>query len=426
MANPLLALQVQPPNIDVAGSLGRGQELRTLSLANTLNEYKMKQAQAADENALAKASLYHEIGPGLASGEDAAINRLAQIDPEAAQGFRKEALGQKKTTAEIGKFGADTAKTELETAFNRAEFVSNGAQALLQVPAAARPLVYERLKQFAGEQGGGIKLPDALPNYDDATLKAIAGQAISAKDQIAAAQKAAADAETARSNRADEENTRRGQNMTDARARQTTSEQKYRLMTPEEKKASGLPESAAYQVNANGQITRVAGNTSVRPIPSSALQGIQSNRRTLDKIDKAIAAIEKNPEALSWSNAIPGMDAINQRIPTKGGAGGVTTRALVADIGSQKLHDRSGAAVTASETPRLVPFIPSVSDTPEAAIEKLRNLRAEYEASADETEAFYSPEAGYMELPSRGKGAKPGSSGGKPVSGVIDFNDLPD
>lgn len=223
MANPLLALQVQPPSIDVAGSLGRGQELKTITLANALNEYRMKQMQRQEQSANALQQLYGEIGPGLAAGEEGAVNRLAQVDPTAAQGFKKEALGLDKAKADIGKVNTDTLKSELDIAFKRSEFVSNGAQALLQTPAAARPLVYERLKQFADEQGGGIKLPDTLPNFDDATLKAIAGQAISAKDQIAAAQKAAADAESARHNRASENLTARDQNMTDARARDANS-----------------------------------------------------------------------------------------------------------------------------------------------------------------------------------------------------------
>lgn len=423
MANPLLALQVQPANIDFAGSVARGQEMQTARLGNMLAQYQLKKAQAADQQANALSQLYGEIGPGLVAGEEGAVNRLAQVDPMAALGVRKEGLGIQKAEGEIAKGKQDIKKADIEIALDRADFIARSAAGILEAPAPARPLLYQRALQQAKDIG--MDVSGAPPQYDENTVKAMMDQGLAVKDRIAQEIDRERLAETKRSNLADETNTRRGQNMTDARARETASRQGYRLMTTDEKKAAGLPAESAYQVNANGQITRVAGNTSVRPIPSSALAGIQSNRRTLDKIDKAIAAIEKNPEALSWANAIPGMDAVNQRIPTKGGAGGVTTRALVADIGSQKLHDRSGAAVTASETPRLVPFIPSVSDTPQAAIEKLRNLRAEYETSVDEAEAFYSPEAGYMSLPTRD--GKPGSSGGKPVAGgVIDFNDLPE
>jgi hypothetical protein len=212
----------------------------------------------------------------------------------------------------------------------------------------------------------------------------------------------------------------RGHNMTDARARETKQNTGYRLMTPEEKKAAGLPGEAAYQVNGDGKIDRVAGNNSVRPIPSAALAGIQANRRTMEKIDAAIAAL-KTPEGKKSVGYLYGFsDAANQRLDPKG----VGVRAKIADIGSAKLHDRSGASVTITEAPRLQPFIPSVADRDDALLNKLENLRAEYAATTDETEAFYSPEAGYMSLPARG-GGKPGNSGGKQVAaGVIDFNDL--
>lgn len=167
----------------------------------------------------------------------------------------------------------------------------------------------------------------------------------------------------------------------------------YRMMTTEEKQKAGLPSEAAFQISDSGKIDRVGGNNTVRPIPASALAGIQGNRLALQKIDRAIAALEKNPDAVGLKTYAG--DAITQRIDPKG----VSTRAIIADIGSQKMHDRSGAAVTISEAPRLQPFIPSVHDTSQNAITKLKQLRIEYESNNSEAEAFYSPEAGYMSLP---------------------------
>jgi hypothetical protein len=418
MANPLLALSVQPANIDLAGSIGRGQEMQTAKLGNLLAQYQIQKAQKADQQANALSQLYGEIGPGLVAGEEGAVNRLAQVDPMAALGVRKEGLGIEKAQTDITKAKGDIKKADIEIALDRADFIARSAAGIIEAPPAARPLLYQRALQQAKDIG--MDVAGAPPQYDENAVKAMMDQGLTVKDRIAQHIDAERLAETKRSNLADESNTRRGQNMTDARARETASRQEYRLMTKEEKTAAGLPAESAYQVNDKGQISRVAGNTSVRPIPSSALSGIQSNRRTLSKIDQAIAAIEKNPSALGAKNYIG--DAVNQRVDPKG----VPVRALVADIGSQKLHDRSGAAVTAAESPRLMPFIPAVTDTPEAAVQKLKNLRAEYETSVDEAEAFYSPEAGYMSLPSR-DGKKPGDSGGKPVAGgVIDFNELPD
>lgn len=53
---------------------------------------------------------------------------------------------------------------------------------------------------------------------------------------------------------------------------------------------------------------------------------------------------------------------------------GVATRAAVADIGSQVIFNRSGAAVSVGEFERTKPFIPLATDTPEAARTKLKQL----------------------------------------------------
>lgn len=169
---------------------------------------------------------------------------------------------------------------------------------------------------------------------------------------------------------------------------------------------------SGYRYGADGNLTFIpggpadpataAGPKNLRPIPAAASAGITANRNTLSKIDKAIAAIEANPRAMGAKNYLG--DAINQRTDP----GGVNVRALVSDIGSQKIHDRSGAAVTAAEQPRLMPFIPQATDTPQAAVDKLKNLRAEYEALVDETEAFYGPDSGYRPL-------APGRGGGQPT-----------
>lgn len=92
----------------------------------------------------------------------------------------------------------------------------------------------------------------------------------------------------------------------------------------------------------------------------------------------AAQALLRSPDAknsLGLQYAVPGAERIGQVADPKG----VPVRAAVANIGSQKLHDRSGAAVTISEFPRLRPFIPSVSDTPQAAAAKLDQLKAEYQ-----------------------------------------------
>lgn len=91
-------------------------------------------------------------------------------------------------------------------------------------------------------------------------------------------------------------------------------------------------------------------------------------------IDDAMAELDKPAakNALGPVNVLPG--AIRQFTDPEG----VAARAAIANIGSMKLHDRSGAAVTVGELPRLVPFIPNVTDTAKTAKVKLGKMKDEY------------------------------------------------
>jgi hypothetical protein len=107
-------------------------------------------------------------------------------------------------------------------------------------------------------------------------------------------------------------------------------------------------------------------------VPAALQEKIAQNTVTLQKIDKAIAMVDANPAAFGVKNYLP--DAVTQRWDPDG----VEPRAMVSDIGGQKIHDRSGAAVTVGESERLKPYIPSDKDTPETVGKKLRLFRAEY------------------------------------------------
>jgi hypothetical protein len=94
-------------------------------------------------------------------------------------------------------------------------------------------------------------------------------------------------------------------------------------------------------------------------------------------------------------------DAILPRIDPLG----VDARAEIADIGSLKIHDRSGAAVTISEAPRLMPFIPKSSDDPDTALKKLRRLKTEMQQAGMALAETYSEDQGYRPSPVANKGA---------------------
>ena len=138
-----------------------------------------------------------------------------------------------------------------------------------------------------------------------------------------------------------------------------------------------------------------------RPIPTQIQKAYVENASSLRKVDAALAAVTSYPAGLGVSNYLG--DAIRQRSDPKG----VNVRALVADIGSQKIHDRSGAAVTAAETPRLKPFIPASTDDPATVAKKLTMFKAEYQAMQTEMEELYSADMGYRPL------GKPENGGGQ-------------
>lgn len=128
-----------------------------------------------------------------------------------------------------------------------------------------------------------------------------------------------------------------------------------------------------------------------KALPTSAAQKLMENNQNLRKAQQALALIsgekvgdaEGDADATGWKGFIP--DATLQRADKKG----VDTRAAIGDLGSMVIHDRSGAAVTAAEFPRLRPFIPTVTDAPEAVRKKLSRFVSEYQAVVDEATEFY-------------------------------------
>lgn len=170
-----------------------------------------------------------------------------------------------------------------------------------------------------------------------------------------------------------------------------------RLAMARAETSGGGKAPSGYRYTANGALEFIPGGpadpatrgSTLKVVPAKAASGLAENRTSLSKIDRALDLVDKYPKGLGLANKLG--DTIRQRTDPNG----VDVRAAVADIGSQKLHDRSGASVTVSESPRLMPFIPKVDDTPETAAKKLRMLRYEYESMVNETEQLYSEDNGY-------------------------------
>lgn len=119
-------------------------------------------------------------------------------------------------------------------------------------------------------------------------------------------------------------------------------------------------------------------NTGMQPPPSAAtVAGQRAAQSGVNKIDAADQAVNANPDAFGFVQGAAGGTELGATLLNKMSTPDeITARAHVADIGSQIIHDRSGAAVTISETPRLKPFIPSAADSAKTIKAKLKQLRA--------------------------------------------------
>lgn len=164
-------------------------------------------------------------------------------------------------------------------------------------------------------------------------------------------------------------------------------------------------------------------NGKLKDIPATANAKIIEGAQGLTNIDQALAALEQNPGAVGWSNMIPGAQTVKQLWSSPQD---IATRAQVSNIGSLVLHDRSGAAVSASEFPRLAPFIPSASDSAKAGAAKLREMKRIAEDELGLYAGTYGPDNGYRESPLLRRRAtdatspgQPGTPGAVPAAGLL-------
>lgn len=134
-----------------------------------------------------------------------------------------------------------------------------------------------------------------------------------------------------------------------------------------------------------------------KPLPASAAKTLLENQTNLRRAETALALVsgktigaEGDPEAVKGDSKATGLkgylpgQVLNRMDPE-----GIATRAAIADLGSLVIHDRSGAAVTAAEFPRLAPFIPSATDDAETAKTKLQNFVRVYREEVEQAVAFH-------------------------------------
>jgi hypothetical protein len=145
----------------------------------------------------------------------------------------------------------------------------------------------------------------------------------------------------------------------------------------------------------------------LKQIPANINLAIIKNNQGVQQLSDTIKLLEQNPEAVGFKGFVPGA-ILNRAYPE-----GVNARAGVADIGSLVMHERSGAAVTASESPRLVPFIPLITDDSATALKKLKRMKAIIEGEQKGLTETYSKDQGYLPNPVVSKITAPEQNAGE-------------
>ncbi|MDT7514686.1 hypothetical protein [Rhodoferax mekongensis] len=139
----------------------------------------------------------------------------------------------------------------------------------------------------------------------------------------------------------------------------------------------------------------------LKDIPASVNTAIVNNVMNLSKAQKALDLLNGNDVGdVKGAKDATGLKAYApQAVLNWLDPRGVEARAALTDVGSLVLHDRSGAAVTASEFPRLMPFIPQPTDSPDVARKKMKRFVDIYKDELRATNEIYSSANGYKENP---------------------------
>lgn len=214
-------------------------------------------------------------------------------------------------------------------------------------------------------QSGGLRT-DLQRAFLDADEKAIEAGAQRAEDRVARA-----DAAKANQDFLAEEHARDRQSRADLRAMPSVS-----IHTTNGGSGGKSPED----IDLDRQLKQARIDALNTPKPAKPVNLTAAQQKAVDDsdallgyIDSAAQSVKDNPKAVGFKTIMPDM-ALSKLDPE-----GVATRAAVAGLSAEKVHQLSGAAVSPAEFARLRPYLPASGDTADAVAKKLANLRTEVE-----------------------------------------------
>lgn len=408
---------------------------RPKSVADYDNEYAQQEANKLalqanqlgmqeKQRSLAEAQAFRNALTTYDPSNPQSMNALLRASPALAQKFQADQLGLEKTRADVNFKNAQADKERLAAGLQRFEIIG---QLMGGVKDQAS---YDAARQAAAQEFGTEFASKIDPVYDPVKIAQNQAQAMSVKARLEQEWKAKGydldvrkQAETERNNQTQNALSRGQLGVAQANVGLRRQELEHNKSAPrgvivQTDQGPVLvdprnPNSAAPITGADGKPL----GPKLKDVPAPMQKAMIENATNLQRAERALALLEgKNlgemkgdKEATGWKGFLP--NTLLNRVDPQG----VDARAAIADLGSLVIHDRSGAAVTAAEFPRLAPFIPLATDDAETAKKKVKRFIQVYREEIDNTKSMYGPDAGFKPF----GGAQPAAV--TPAGGGVKF-----
>lgn len=431
------SIPLQGKNIQLADPLqsyGQAMQLRSLAGQQELQQMQIQQSRRNDEQEKTLADLYAgNINP------DGTVNRQGILSGAASKGLGARIPDLQKKFADADKDTAATEKAKFDLAKQRMEASASALNSLVAKPDVTHADVISTLSglvqqgMITPEQGQqavqelpgnpaqlrpflmqkGLQVMDAAKRMDLLTpeykqMDVGGGVQTGTVDKLTGTFKPGAtiaktvSPDTIVREAGDERRSKR----TDARERDLAA-QGVTYQPDADGGYVALPTKAAPGTTMKGALVLGPdGKPLQRPlkdIPSAAQTAIISNTQNINKVQQAIDLIDgKTTGELKGDKNATGLKGyLPNTVLNRMDPEGTDTRAMIADIGSLVLHDRSGASVTASESPRLMPFIPLATDDKATVRKKLVRFKQLYEQEQQALQDTYSKDQGFKANPGK-------------------------
>jgi hypothetical protein len=393
MANYGIAMGFRPAQIEnPVNQLAKVLQIQGMQDEQSMNQLKMDEyRRSVEDQAQLRADLSQ---PG--ADVNAALLRRGNV---------KGAMDWQQGQAKLQKENADTDYRKLESAHKRVEMVGQGfgwlrqqptlenarvltqglvrqgiappemaQQMLAEIEANPTPENISRLATMAYQQALSAK--DQLPKYETrntgGTTDTIAIDPVSGGVRVANQVRNTASPESLLS----AETQRRGQNMVDARSRESNSIQQQAART----QVVETPEGVMLIDKATAQARpATAGGRPLQGKPSAATEKEMLGLRQQDAIiDGAIAAVDKTPDAFSMGRGMATMaGAIPESVAGRfDNDAQRQARSYVFNNVSKVINERVGAAQSAQELARLRSFLPAETDNAAQIKSKLQAFKS--------------------------------------------------